>query len=116
MNRYAAHGIALDAALSGKRVIVLTPTGIMIRDAMDEVIRSLERYDPDIYEVRRAKGNESIRFLSGGYVRFQSAQSNLRGLSADVVFLDVDADRQISRDTLHDVHAIIQPHGEIVRA
>lgn len=116
MNRYAAHGIALDAALNGKRVLVLTPIGRMIRDAMDEMLRVLERYDPDTYEVRRAKGNESISFLSGGCVRFQSAQSNLRGQSADVVFLDVDVDRQISRDHLNDVHVIIQPHGEIVRA
>jgi hypothetical protein len=114
MNRYAALGLVLDAMHERKQIIVLSSIASMIRGAMDEVIRSLDDADPDAYRVRRAKGNESIEFMSGGRIRFQGARTSLRGHSADVVFLDADADREI-RD-LRDLHAVIHPHGEIVRA
>ncbi|WP_193596086.1 hypothetical protein [Microbacterium sp. YJN-G] len=114
MNRYAAAGISIDAS-AGKRIIVVTPIMGMIRSAMDEIIRSLDGVDPDSFRVRRANGAERIDFPSGGSIRFHSARSSMRGMSANVVYLDDNADREMT-DAWRDLYAVTHPNGEIIRA
>lgn len=118
MNRYAAAGLTADA-LAGKRIVVLSPTSGMAYDAMDTVVRTLDDADPDTFRVRRANGEERIEFLSGGRIRFQSARFSLRGMSADVVF--IDADRVLSATHRADLHTDLREvtgpvGGEVIRA
>lgn len=116
MNRFAAHGMIAEAQ-QGKRILVLAEAARTIRDEMDEVIRLLEGADPDTYDVRRARGAERISFPAGGCIRFQSALARIGGQSADVVFLDAGVDEMLrNTDTWPDLHGIVRPHGEIVRA
>lgn len=118
MNRYAALGLVLDA-YEGKRVVVLSPSHPAARDALDECARSPFAEGAEVY---RANGAERILFGTLGSIRFQSVRRPLRGLTADVVFLDQDADRQLSayeRDRLGtDIRAAIQPGdpGIVIRS
>lgn len=115
MNRYATHGLVADA-LAGKTILVLTPLTSMIRPAMDEIIRgTLDDADPDLYRVRRTNGEQRIEFRGGGRIHFQSARGSIRGMSADIVYLDADADREMT-DAWRDLHAVTHPDGEIIRA
>lgn len=92
MNRYAALGLVLDA-YEGKRIIVLSPSLTAARDARNECARSPFAETADVTS-NPEPGR--MMFPSGGMLRFQPVRSSLRGLSADVVFIDEEADRRLS--------------------
>lgn len=116
MNRYAATGMMLDA-LDGKTILVLVHPGPALRAAMDEV-RAVLPDDPDTFELRRTNGAEQIRLPSGSRIRFTHHHKldALRGMSADVVYLDPEVDRQLTVHQWNDLRAAVRPSGEIIRA
>jgi hypothetical protein len=108
MNKFTALGLLATAA-EGKRIIVVSPHGSAVRDAVIEV----HKLAPQL-NWRRATGDSRVTLPSGGTIRFLT-RSQLRGHGADVVLLEDDRDR--SDELLHDLHAVIatSKHGEIVR-
>lgn len=115
MNRYSASGLVADAR-AGKTVLVITPMTAMIRHAMDEMIKGpLATVDLDTYRVRRSDGEQGIEFRTGGRILMQSARHSIRGLSADIIYLDDGAERLMD-DAWRDMNEVVRPHGEIIRA
>lgn len=108
MNKYTALGL-LAAAADGKRIIVVSPHGRAVTDAVDEVHQLV----PDL-QWRRANGDARVKLPSGGSVRFLT-RPQLRGHSADAVL--VEDDRGLDDDYVHELRTVIaaSPHGEIVR-
>lgn len=104
MNRYAALGLVLDA-YEGKRIIVLSPSHNASRDALEECARSPFAEGA---EVRRANGAERITFGTLGCIRFQNVLRPLRGMFADVVFIDEAADRELQGFHRDDLYRDIQ--------
>lgn len=122
MNRFAALGLAAEAFVTERRVIVLTPR----REDISAAIACFEA-ESNITEcpgfrVRRTNGDECIDFGGRGRIDFTSAASSLRGLSADVVFIDDDADRLLTPARRAALYADLEhvtaasEHGEVVRA
>lgn len=92
MNRYAAAGITNDAYEAGLRVAVLSDSGRGARDAFDEI----QLHAAGASRVRRSNGSECIDFPSGGVITFHRSVDHLRGVSADIIYLDGDAERQVN--------------------
>lgn len=122
MNKYAATGLAIAAA-AGKQVLIVSSSRNIAMQALDD----FERLEADIpgSRVSRVNGKERIEYISGGSIRFESHRSNLRGLSADIVFIDWDVETSFraSKDSgyleFYDElrHVIVAvPGGEIIRA
>lgn len=122
MNRFAALGLAAEALMSDSRIIVLTPRRRDISAAIGcfESVPEIAEYPG--FRVRRTNGDERIDFGGRGRIDFTSASSSVRGLSADLVFIDDDADRSLSPARLAALHADLDrvtaasERGEIVRA
>lgn len=121
MNRFAAVGLFVEAA-KGKRIAVFTPRLADITDAL----RCFESV-PEVVEwpgvrIRHYNGDSRIDLGGRGRITFHSVGSNVRGLSADIVFIDQDADRALDdgrRDEFHrDARAIVSasPEPQVVRA
>ncbi|TFD41740.1 hypothetical protein E3T37_03555 [Cryobacterium sp. TMT2-10] len=108
MNKYTAIGL-LAAAADGARIIVVSPHGRAVTDAVDEVHQLV----PDL-QWRRANGDARVKLPSGGSVRFLT-RPQLRGHSADVVL--VEDDRDMGSDFVRELHQVVRasPAGEIVR-
>ncbi|TFD09810.1 hypothetical protein E3T26_14375 [Cryobacterium sp. TMT1-21] len=108
MNKYTAVGL-LAAAAEGKRIIVVSPHGSAVRDAVDEV----HQLAPDL-QWRRTNGATWVALPAGGSIRFLT-RPQLRGQSADVVL--VEDDRDLNVDVVRELHAVVKasPDGEIVR-
>jgi len=90
MNRYAAAGIIADAK-DGKHVVVLSINGRDSRCAFAEVAHHAKDAD----RVHRANGAERIDFTGGGQITFHRGVDSLRGTSADIIYLNGDAERHI---------------------
>lgn len=119
MNRYAAAGL-IHEAMNDKAVIVLSPNASMSVDAMNAVVSALGEVDPDAYRVRRTNGEQRVEFAWGGRICFGSVRTSLRGISADIVFIDQGADQTLSateRERLHsDLGGVLALGGEVITA
>lgn len=91
MNRYAAAGITNDAYEAGLRIAVLSDSTRSARDAFNEI----EHHAAGASRIRRANGAERIDYPSGGVITFHRSVDHLRGVTADIVYLDGDAERQV---------------------
>lgn len=112
MNKFAALGLLLEAA-KGRKVAVISRTHEQARHAM----RDFEVPLADGWRVRRANGDERIDTPAGGTLRFLSMHESLRGTTHDVIFLDVDVDREMTIDNYDGLClALRAPGGEIIRA
>lgn len=113
MNKYTALGLALAAAAERRSLLVVVPSHVGLRAALDELRAVLPSQ-----EVRLAKGAERITYPGGGRIYFTTPRSRAHiGLSVDTVFLDADVDRDYP-DVIGDLEPCIQtsPTGELVRA
>lgn len=94
MNKYAVLGMLIDV-YDGKRLVVVERDYQAVQAAVRvfaEVVQAMDL--AGVLTVRRANGAESVQHPSGGRVVFATPRSNrMRGLSADVVFIDNEADR-----------------------
>lgn len=101
MNRYTASGITNDAYEAGLRIAVLSDSARGARDAFDEI----QHHSAGASRIRRANGAERIDYPSGGTITFHRSVDHLRGVSADIVYLDGDAEHQVyehgQSDALH---------------
>lgn len=113
MNRYVAAGIAADIA-QGKRVIVLTLTTDLSREALDE----LAERAPEGSRIERANGAERITCPSGGRVILRSYRQGSRGHGADVIFLDYGVDERLGESDWRSLQASLSgsPHRELIRS
>lgn len=125
MNKYAARGLINEAFTNGKKVVVIAHNAVETRRVFDEFVRQVERMKlVEIFGTRimRAKGQE--RILCGvGTIHFASPRMNGLGVSADVVFIDNEADRTAFGDDherhrafLNDVNAMVATGGEVIRS
>jgi hypothetical protein len=121
MNRFAATGLFIEAA-KGQRILVLTPRRHEIGDALDCFTRIDDVATWPGVRVRQANGDERIDLGGRGRIVFLSASSSLRGMSADIVYIDDEADRRLddgARDRLYaDLRAVVSGSstGDVVRA
>ncbi len=121
MNRFAAVGLFVEAA-KGRRILVITPRGHEAHDALDCFARIDEVQAWPGVLTSRANGAERIELGGRGRIDFRSARSSLRGMSADLVYIDDEADRRLDdagRDRLYrDLRAITSAADspEVVRA
>lgn len=114
MNRYAAAGIAFDAA-QGKRVIVLTSSSLTAREAL----RAIAACAPEQSIVVRTNGGERIVCPSGGQVKLRPMHHGARGLSADIIYLDEGVDAELrGTDQWDSIRASLagSPHAEVIRS
>lgn len=121
MNRFAAIGLFVEAA-KGARILVITPRRQDISSALDCFMRVEEVATWPGVRPRRTNGDERIDLGGRGRIVFHSVSSSLAGQSADIVFIDDEADRILDdagRDRLYrDLRAITgyDPTAEVVRA
>jgi hypothetical protein len=112
VNKYAALGLLVEAA-KGRKVALISRTHEQARHAMYD----FEVPTADGWRVRRANRDERIDTPAGGVIRFLSIRQSLRGTTHDVIFLDVDVDREMTIDNYDDLrHALRGADGEIIRA
>lgn len=121
MNRFAATGLYYEAA-QGKRILVLTPRRHEIGDALNCFMRIDDVREWPGVRVRRTNGDERIELGGRGRIVFHSVMSSLAGESADIVYIDDEADRRLDdagRDRLYRALRTItnaSPSAEVVRA
>ncbi|WP_313366623.1 hypothetical protein [Microbacterium sp.] len=121
MNRFAAIGLFVEAA-KGQRILVVTPRRNEIAGALDCFMRIDEVAQWPGVRVRRTNGDERIDLGGRGHIVFHSSSSHLQGMSADIVYIDDEADRRLedsARDRLYaDLCAVVSGSstGDIVRA
>ncbi|MDJ1113224.1 hypothetical protein [Microbacterium dauci] len=103
MNSITARGLADEAELRGKKVVVVSATVDHARDAFEE-FEALGR--PTVSHVTRANGRPRIDFVSSGSVRFVGHRQHgeLRGISADVVFVDWDVETSAAIGELEELY------------
>lgn len=121
MNRFAAVGLFVEAA-KGSRILVLTSRRYEIADALECFMRIEEVATWPGVRVRRTNGDERIELGGRGRIAFHSVMSSLTGESADIVYIDDEADRRLDdagRDQLYRALRAIThgtPTAEVVRA
>lgn len=121
MNRFAATGLFIEAA-KGQRILVITPHRHEIGDALNCFMRIEDVAKWPGVQARRTNGDERIELRGRGRIVFHSASSSLHGQSADIVYIDDEADRRLSdvdRDRLYTrlSHVVSgSSTGEIARA
>lgn len=92
MNEYAARSMLIDIA-AGQRIILVERDLHAVREAMRVIAAENERIAWGAV-VRRTNGAERVAHPGGGWIIFATPlSSRMRGLSADVVFIDNDAHR-----------------------
>lgn len=107
--------------MDGKRVVVVERSGHEVQAAV-RVFREVIEAHKMAAEVRVANGAEKIWLPGGGWIRFHTPLSQrLRGISADVVFIDNDAHRVLSADRqeyfrLDAQAALTARRGEVVHS
>lgn len=115
MNRYAAAGIASDAA-AGHRVLVVTRIHAETHAVLEQIVT---HSDTQPAQVNRAKGAESITYPSGGKVRIVAARSTgHRGITADTLYLEADCDNDMTHEHRSSLIACLDGRrdSEIIRA
>ena len=89
MNRIMAAGLVAEAE-QGKRVLVLSGSQQMAHEAFRQIV---EVGRPDIFKAIYTNGAQSVQLADGGRIDFRSVRSTgSRGISADLLFIDHDAD------------------------
>ena len=108
MNRYTANGLVADALL-GKRVLIVSPHGRAVRDALE----GLKRLGVEDAIFEHAGSVASMTLPSGGQVILTTPR-DLRGRSADVVLIEDELG--LDRQQLDSAYAVIagSPCGEII--
>ncbi|MEV4737171.1 MULTISPECIES: hypothetical protein [unclassified Microbacterium] len=126
MNEYAATAM-LMSAMVGERILIVVPDHRAMRNAVESFRQPNETYAFGA-QIRVANGAECVRLPSGGRIGFATPRgSRMRGQSADVVFIDNDADRVlydgdgVSTDALRrfreDVQGVLASRGgRVVRS
>lgn len=124
MNEYAATAM-LTSAMVGERILIVVHDQRAMRDAVESFRQPNETYGFGA-QIRVANGAECVRLPSGGRIDFATPRgSRMRGQSADVVFIDNDADRVLvdatSADALmrfrEDVQGVLASRGgRVVRS
>lgn len=115
MNKYAALGLLIAAAVDGKQIAVLTRTGYDVRPALDHFETALAQLGTDQHKVTRKNGAERIDCASGGSIRFRPHSASHRGYNADVVYLDHGV--QVDHTLADELHALTATTGgEIIDA
>lgn len=98
MNEYAATAMLMSAT-AGERILVIERDGHALQRAIREFRQPNESYAFRA-QIRVANGAESVRLPSGGRIDFATPRgSRMRGMAADVVFIDDDAHRVLGDDT-----------------
>lgn len=115
MNRYVLQGLLRDL-VAGQRVLVVVESNRFARLVLDELAAAAHAMSspPVGLKVRRANGEEGLSTAAGGRITFHTRRSpnGLRGLAADVVFVNVDFPDQ---DLLDSVHLILASRrGELI--
>jgi hypothetical protein len=94
MNEYAARSMLIDIS-AGQRIVVVERDYVAVGAAVQVFAEENERIEWGA-TVRRSNGAERIAHPGGGWIVFATPRSDrMRGLSADVVFIDNDADRVV---------------------
>lgn len=121
MNEYAARSMLMDIA-AGSRIVVIERDCRDVQTAVIKFAREDERIQGGA-TVRHANGAERVTHPGGGWIVFATPRSDrLRGLSADVVFIDNDADRVFEGDRIRldrfrdDVAGVLATGGKVVRS
>lgn len=116
MNKFAALGL-LEAAAQGKTVLVVEHTQGAAREALREFEPIAEEASSWVRRIRRANGGERIDMISGGRITFTSHRSSIRGMTADVVFIDWGVETDDPHFVDRAMHLIAgRPDAEIIRA
>ncbi|TFV83147.1 hypothetical protein [Blastococcus sp. CT_GayMR16] len=109
MNRYVVDGVLADMRAS-KRVVVVAESGPLARRCLDECEARAVAGE----KVRRAHGEERIEHPYGGRITFHTIRGGgLRGVAADVVYVDADA----TLEQIGELRLIVSasPGGEVIR-
>jgi hypothetical protein len=109
VNRYSATGVIIDI-LDGKQVLVLSDS----QDTARIALRATGEHAPAGLRTYVAHGHERIEGPTGGCARFQSAFGSVRGLSVDVVYLDLD-EYSLGEDRMYELTHLVALHGEVIR-
>ena len=110
MNRYVKDGLLADLLMS-RHILYVGADLVQARHALEVVDASIAATPyADLYHVNRS--TLRIDHSNGGWVRFTSARSNNRGLTADVVFCDC----LITQDQYAELAPITMPTGELINA
>lgn len=112
MNRYAAAGIAADAA-KGRRVLLVAQTYTLARQALAELANHIDGHA----FVSRSNGAEVIGWPNGGLITASGADHRRhRGMVVDVVYVEPGAGHDM--DLMADVEPCVagSPYAEIIRA
>lgn len=119
MNRYTAEGIAFDALANKKRIIVVVPRQIKVRETLD-IFMASDIVKEGYSRVRRVNGDERIYFHTGGQIIFKSARQTTRGYSVDAIYVEEDVVRhtlspeQWERWKLESLPSLMVSQGELV--
>lgn len=115
MNKYAAIGL-IHEAMKGRSIAVITGIPAETNAALDEFSALLD----DAREVRRisrTRDGGSIKFESAGRIEIRTETGGLRGITADVVYLDSGIAHRVDyAEVRADLMPALTPRGEIVRA
>lgn len=121
MNKYTAMALSTVAHVHGRRIIVLSGSQTESQIAFDHFEPLTGT--PHIAKVYRANGMQRVEFVDGGRIDFASVRSNMRGWSADVVFVDNDAHRRSLTDEamielFNDLRMVVatSPVGEVIQS
>jgi hypothetical protein len=127
MNKYAAEGLLLDA-LGGKKIVVVSRRFTEAHEAFGVFEDVTARMSIVGMKVYRAHGQQRFVFEGRGQILFCTPHANcLRGTSADVIFIDNDADRVLdtgttegyerTRNFMDDLHAVVAVcNGVVMRS
>lgn len=115
MNIFAAQGIAQEAAAE-RRFIVVTARNDESNRALDLIIAASN--EKSIARIRRSSGLQCIDYDGGGRVIVRSYRQSIRGLLADVVFVDAGVDAELNTDAWASFAAIVSTSttGAVIRA
>ncbi|UGS26336.1 hypothetical protein K8F61_17170 [Microbacterium resistens] len=116
MNKIIAQALNERAAVHGHRVLVVSATSTHARHALDELEAAVIALA--VRRITRANGRLRIGYLNGGSISVVSAGGRGgRGLAADTVFVEWEAERRYPH-LMEDLLPCIQasPHGEVIRA
>ena len=111
VNRYVEAGLLADAR-DGRTVVVIQPRR---RDAHSTFMALAQEARDSASAVLRANGRERIDFPSGGRVQFHTPGPGMRGVSADVVF--IEGWNELSEAQRSEIAPVVCARGgEVIRA
>lgn len=121
MNEYAARSMLIDIS-AGQRIIVVERDYRAVSDAVRTIARENERIEWGAI-VCLANGAERVTHPGGGWIRIATPWGNrMRGMTADVVFIDNDAHRVIADGQTRakrfwdDVAGVLATGGKVVHS